>query len=293
MVSVNPYAYRAPPPGTPQPEPVAQAPTPPPSILQRIRVAIVSIGATLWLGVKFLAPALKLFPFLKTGVTMVLSIWVYAWFWGWSYAIGFVLLILVHECGHLIMARYMGLRVGAPVFIPFLGAAIALKDAPRNAWIEAVVGLGGPLFGAFGALICLMIGLQDNSGLFLALGYSGFLLNLFNLIPLGQLDGGRIVTAISPWLWVAGVAIVAYLVVFQGVNFILIAILILGLIRLVGLFRPKSAEERRYFEVTAAQRALIATLYFALAGALALGMEYTHPLIHTSRPIHSSEQPLL
>ena len=116
----------------------------------------------------------------------------------------FVVLILVHECGHLVVARSMGLRVGAPVLIPFMGAVIALKDAPPIVWIESLVGLGGPLMRSLGALLCVLIGYLWASPFWFALAYSGCLLNLFNLIPIGILDGGRIVTPLSPWLWIVG-----------------------------------------------------------------------------------------
>ena len=106
------------------------------------------IGALLLKFKVALIPILKFFPFiLKTGGTMFISIWVYAMAWGWWFAFGFVVLIFVHECGHLLAAKRVGLKVGAPVFIPFMGAIIALKEAPRNAWIEAQVGIGGPLLG--------------------------------------------------------------------------------------------------------------------------------------------------
>src|SRR4030095_8973898 len=98
---------------------------------------------------KFLViPLLKFLPLLlKSGGTMLLMIWGYGTMWGWQFGVGFVLLLLVHECGHLIVAKKFGLNVGAPVFIPFMGAFIALKDAPKNAWMEAWVGIGGPLLG--------------------------------------------------------------------------------------------------------------------------------------------------
>src|SRR5262249_46500674 len=157
---------------------------------------------------------------LKTGGTMLLSIWAYAQAWGWQFALGFVLLIFVHECGHLLAARRLGLNVGAPVFIPFMGALIALKEAPRNAWIEAQVGIGGPLLGTAGAAICYAIYRQTGNELFAALAYTGFFLNLFNLAPVGFLDGGRIVTALSPWLWLVGIALVGYLLL-AHFNFLL------------------------------------------------------------------------
>ena len=142
---------------------------------QKLKKAFVPLGVLGVLLLKFkalLLPALKFFPLLlKTGGTMFLSIWIYAQTWGWWYALGFVLLLFVHECGHLLAARRIGLRVGAPVFIPFMGAFIALKDAPPNAWIEAQVGIGGPLLGTAGAALCVASPMQkaaqDRALLFL------------------------------------------------------------------------------------------------------------------------------
>src|SRR5437870_12036328 len=107
----------------------------------------------------FILPALKFLPLLlKSGGTMELMIWVYTMMWGWKFAVGFVVLLLVHECGHLIVAQKFGLKVGAPVLIPFMGAFIALKEAPRTAWMEARVGIGGPMHGAVGARACTATG---------------------------------------------------------------------------------------------------------------------------------------
>src|SRR2546430_6103413 len=121
----------------------------------RLKKAFVPLGILGVVMVKFkalLIPVLKFFPvLLKTGGTMLLTIWLYAQTWGWWYALGFVLLIFVHECGHLLAARRIGLKVGAPVFIPFMGAFIALKGAPRNEWLEAQLGIGGPMFRSDGA----------------------------------------------------------------------------------------------------------------------------------------------
>src|SRR6059036_2694929 len=154
---------------------------------QKLKKAFVPLGILGVLLVKFkalLIPALKFFPvLLKTGGTMLLTIWVYAQTWGWWYALGFVLLIFVHESGHLLAARRIGLKVGAPVFIPFMGAFIALKEAPRNAWVEAQVGIGGPLLGSLGAALCEVIHLATGNPMFRALAYTGFFLNLFNLAP--------------------------------------------------------------------------------------------------------------
>ena len=186
-----------------------------------------------------------------------------------------MLLIFVHECGHLIAAKRIGLKVGAPVFIPFMGAFIALKEAPRNAWIEAQVGIGGPLLGTAGAAVCDGLYLVSGNALFRALAFIGFFLNLFNLAPLGFLDGGRIVTALSPWLWLVGLAVVGALL-FAHFNFLLLLILILSLPRLFSLFRRRTPEEERYFEVTPDQRWTMAALYFGLLAFLVFAMRLTH-----------------
>jgi Zn-dependent protease len=218
-------------------------------------------------------PLLKFLPvLLKTGGTMFLTIWIYAMTWGWWFAAGFVLLIFVHECGHLLVARRLGLKVGAPVFIPFMGALIALKDAPKNAWIEAQVGIGGPLLGTVGAVVCLGLSLLTGNPLFRALAYSGFFLNLFNLAPIGFLDGGRIVTALSPWLWLVGTAIIGLLLV-THFSFLLLLIFVVSLPRLFSLFRKKSAEEARYYEVLPGQRLVMGALYFGLIASLVLGIK--------------------
>jgi Zn-dependent protease len=282
---MNDSDYEAPPQGQRQTlEPhYSEPPGLEPTLGQRLKKLLAPIGVALMLVIKFAAklkfliiPIIKFFPILlKTGGTMLLSIGAYALAWGWMFALGFVLLLLVHECGHLLLARFFGLKVGAPVFIPFLGALIALKEAPKDAWIEAWVGIGGPLLGTAGAVVCEMLFLITGYPLFRALAFTGFFLNLFNLAPLGFLDGGRIVTALSPWLWLVGAAVMlAFLVVHP--NFVVALILIFSLPRLWSLFRKKSDEERRYFEVTPGRRLVMAGLYFGLIVFLLLGMAVTH-----------------
>ena len=221
---------------------------------------------------KFIAPVLKFLPvILKTGGSMLLTVGVYAMTWGVWFAVGFVLLILIHECGHLLAAKRIGLKVGVPVFIPFMGAFIALKEAPRNAWIEAQVGIGGPMLGTLGAVLCEILFFVTGNPMFSALAYTGFLLNLFNLAPVGFLDGGRVVTALSPWLWLVGFVILLALTIMHP-NFMLILILVFSVPRLLSLFKRKSKEQRRYFEVTVAQRWSMALMYFGLIVLLVLGM---------------------
>src|SRR6266704_1043793 len=239
---------RVSPPETP-PLPPAPAPAswgPEPTVWQRIKKLLAPLAVVGALIVKFFAklkfillPALKFLPvILKTGGTMILTIWIYAMVWGFWFAVGFVVLIFVHECGHLLAAKRLGLKVGAPVFIPFMGAVIALKEAPRNAWIEAQVGIGGPMLGTLGAAVCEMIHIVTGNPMYGGLAYTGFFLNLFNLAPVGFLDGGRIVTALSPWLWLVGLVIVLGMTIMHP-NFILILILIASAPRIFSLFRRK------------------------------------------------------
>jgi Zn-dependent protease len=216
---------------------------------------------------KFILPLLK-FTKASTLLTMLLSVWAYGLIWGLPFAAGFVLLIFVHELGHAIVMRRQGIHAGAPVFIPFVGAVIAMKSLPRNAWVEALVGIGGPVLGSAGALCCLMVAWASGSPFWYALAHTGFLINLFNLIPISPLDGGRIVGVISRWIWVVGyaVGIAVFLATYSP---------ILALILLLGLFsigRTIRGPREDYFKIDPARRITMGVAYFGLVLLLALGM---------------------
>src|SRR6267142_1565689 len=254
-------------------------------------IAVVGVViAKFFANLKFvLLPLLKFLPILlKSGGTMLLMIWVYTQIWGWQFALGFVLLLLVHESGHLLVAKKFGLKVGAPVFIPFMGAFIALKEAPRNAWIEACVGIGGPMLGTLGALLCNALGEVFNAPLFIALAWFGYFLNLFNLTPVGMLDGGRIVTALSRWLWLPGFVVLLWFG-WKYPNFVVWLMIFLSVPRIYSLFRKHTEEERRYFEVTRSQRWTMSILYFGLIAVLALGMHIAHKDL-TNRDLRPQRQ---
>src|SRR3984893_2663376 len=250
----------------------------------RVKKALGPIGVVFVLIAKFfvklkffILPALKFLPLLlKSGGTMLLMIWVYTMMWGWKFAVGFVLLLLVHECGHLIVAKKFGLKVGAPVFIPFMGAFIALKEAPRNAWMEACVGIGGPMLGSLGALVCNSLGEIFDAPVFIALAWFGYFLDLFKLKPGGLLDGGRMLSAMSRWLWIPGFAVLIWFG-WKYPNFIVWLIVLLSLPRIYSLFRKRTEEEQRYFEVTPSQRWTMSILYFGLIAILLFGMHVAQP----------------
>ena len=238
----------------------------------RVKKALGPIGVIGVVILKFLAKIKFVLPILlKTGGSMLITIGVYAMVWGWKFAVGFVFLLMLHECGHLIVAKKFGLKVSAPMFIPFVGAFILLKEAPRNAWMEACVGIGGPMFGSLAALLCHAAGIHFATPLLIALAWSGYFLNLFNLAPVGMLDGGRIVTALSPWLWLPGFALLGWLG-WTHPNVIIWILLFMSLPRIFSLFRKRSEEEQRYFEVAPAQRWTMGGMYFGLIAALVVLM---------------------
>ncbi|WP_428380458.1 site-2 protease family protein [Nevskia ramosa] len=218
----------------------------------------------------------KLGKFLVTGGTMLVSVFAYALLFGWPYAAGFVGLIFVHEMGHFIAARSRGLDVGAPTFIPFVGAWIQLKDQPRDAETEAYIGMAGPLVGSFGALACYWMARETGSTLLLALAYSGFFLNLFNLIPVSPFDGGRITAVISPRLWLIGAPLLVALF-FWRPSPLLILVAVLAWPRLVEAWRGiRTPEAAQYYEVDIETRTSYGLLYLGLAAFLAIMCQELH-----------------
>lgn len=208
--------------------------------------------------------------------TMLVSIAAYAVIYGWRYAAGFVGLIFVHEMGHYIAARQRGLDVGLPTFIPFVGAWIELKQRPHDVDTEAYVGLAGPLVGSIGALACYYLGRHFTSPLLLALAYSGFFLNLFNLIPLSPFDGGRVTAAISPRLWLLGVPMLGMLFYYHPSPLLLVMALLAFPSVMKALRGIREPEEQAYYAIPAETRLGYAAAYLGLAAFLAVMCEALH-----------------
>jgi Zn-dependent protease len=222
----------------------------------------------------------KLGKIFTTGGSMLLSVLAYSLIYGWRYALGFVLLLFVHEMGHYLAARQRGLDVGAPTFIPFVGAWIQLKDLPHNAETEAWVGLGGPLLGSLGALVCYFVARETDSNLLLAISYSGFFLNLFNLIPLSPLDGGRITAVLSPRIWLLGVPVLVALFFWRpSPMLILIAILASPQVWKAIKYRSDSEEAKTYYAVSAATRIEYTLYYLGLLLFLAVMTQDVHEML--------------
>ena len=240
-------------------------------VLTAVGIAIIKFGAKLK-AILVLLPKLKLFT---TSASMLVSIGAYTLIWGWKFAVGFVLLLLVHEMGHVLQARREGLDVSAPLFIPFLGAAIALKELPKDAGVEARVGLAGPILGTVGTLLAAALWQITGYELFQALAFFGFFLNLFNLAPVLPLDGGRAMAALTPWMWIVGYALLVGATVFFP-NPIMFLILLFGGFETYRRWKErKDPEQQRFFEVPPRTRALVAATYVGLALALVVGMDLT------------------
>jgi Zn-dependent protease len=228
-------------------------------------------------GLVLLVPKLKL---LTTAGTALVSVAAYSLWFGWTFAVGFVVLLFVHEMGHVIQLRREGIKATAPMFVPFMGAFISAKSLGDNALAEARVGLAGPVLGTLGAGVCLAVGELTNSDLLRALAYIGFFLNLFNLLPVVPLDGGRAMAAMAPWMWFVGLgALVALLLVVP--NPILLIIVVLGAIETYRRWqarKTRSLQQAAYYRVSPRNRLLVGAVYVGLLVLLALGMDASHLL---------------
>jgi len=219
----------------------------------------------------------KLGKVLLTGGTMILSVFAYALVFGLWYAVGLVLLIFVHEMGHYLAARQRGLAVGAPTFIPFVGAWIQLKDLPHDVETEAWVGLAGPLLGSVGALACYYAYRATDAPLLLALAYAGFFINLFNLIPLSPFDGGRITAIVSPRIWLLGAPLLVGLFFWRpSPLLILMAVIAAPQVMKALRFDASAPENQAYFSVAPGKRLEYSLYYLGLAAFLALMSHSVH-----------------
>jgi Zn-dependent protease len=222
-----------------------------------------------------------------SGGSMLLSLLVYATIWGWPYAAGFVALLFAHEIGHYVAARQRGLNVGAPAFIPFVGAWIALEDQPLDVETEAYVAIAGPVVGTIAALAVYLWARSENSGLLLAIAYSGLFLNLFNLLPISPLDGGRVTAVLSPRVWFLGVPILLALMLYRP-SPMLVVVVILAAPQLMKAWRydPKAPENVAYYGVPLQTKLEYGASYLALAALLAVMTydvhemlsQFTHPV---------------
>jgi Zn-dependent protease len=255
-----------------------------------VLAALVALGAKFFAVIKaglLLVGKVKL---LGTAGTALVSVAAYALFWGWTFAVGFVVLLFVHEMGHVIQLRREGIKASAPMFVPFLGAAVMMKQMPDDALAEARVGLAGPVLGTLGAGACFALAEATGSDLLRALAYIGFFLNLINLIPVVPFDGGRAMAAMAPWLWFVGLGALVALLLLVGNPFLLIFVVfgVMETWRRWEARRKGTIAQAAYYRVSPRNRLLVGAVYLGLIVLLVLGMHESHVLTsagHTFRSI--------
>ncbi len=235
--------------------------------------------AVLGLAIKFKGLTLTV---VSTGLTALL----YAQLFGWAFGVGIVFLILVHESGHLVVARMMGMPVTLPVLIPFLGAFVSMKQAPKTVAQESLMAVGGPVLGSLAAGLCyagaLLMPNTSTGHLLRALAYFGFLINLFNLVPVTPLDGGRVLSLLSKWFNVAGLAVAAGLLLFGNFQSpILFLVLIFGAFSTFQRFRSTTLNPA-YYAVDGRTKLIVGSLYLGLLLALGLGMLSTSAILNSN-----------
>jgi Zn-dependent protease len=241
-------------------------------LLKKIWAPIAAAGAFI---VKFGAVIFKLKIFTVAG-SMIVSVGAYALLGGWWFGLGLVLLIFVHEMGHVLELRRQGVPASAPLFIPFMGAVVGMKQLPDNAWKEAQVALAGPVLGTVGAAAVWGLGAVYDSNFLKAMAFVGFLINLFNLLPIIPLDGGRAVSALHPAIWALGLGGLVALELYRP-NPILLFILALGGLELWRRWQTRHDPQfARYYRVKPWQRAAVFIAYVGLAAFLVFAMHETH-----------------
>ncbi len=249
-----------------------------PSLFKR-RIAPIGVAILAFLSkikaIILLLPKLKL---LTAAGSMLVSIVAYATIWGWQFALGFVVLLLVHEMGHVIALRREGIKASLPMFIPFLGAVISARSLGDNATAEARVGLAGPILGTIGAAACIPIWQATGNDIWRALAFTGFFLNLFNLLPVVPLDGGRAMAAMAPWMWFVGFfgMIVLAFVFPNPIILIIIVFAAIETYKRWKLRRAGSLQQLAYYAVRPLDRWLVAAVYLSLIALLVVGMDATH-----------------
>ena len=232
---------------------------------------LVAALAAAWAYGKYVLLVIFKVPALATVGSALISLVAYSFWGGWSFAVGLVLMIFIHEMGHVVEIRRQGMAATAPIFIPFVGAAIFQRSHPTDAIKQAQIGIAGPLAGTLGATLSLVFFGSTHWVGFLIWAYYGFLINLFNLIPFGMLDGGWILAPVSKWIQVAGLAILVGLFLTQQVSPLVLILFLIGIPMVVQRFRDKALDARltsgpaaARYAMGGAWLALVVYLAFAL-----------------------------
>lgn len=189
---------------------------------------IVAIGLLILSKLKWVLALLKFTKFGGTFISMIISLGIYAMVFGWWAGVALIYLMFVHEMGHLVAAKQKGIKTSPAIFIPFLGAAIGMKEQPKDAATEAYLAYGGPLAGLISILPAVVLFYFTHQPIWALVILLGAFINLLNLLPASPLDGGRIVGVLSPHLWLLGLVGIA-LFAYYYTSPLLILIFVFGL----------------------------------------------------------------
>jgi Zn-dependent protease len=260
------------------PPPSGDEPSPPPArrnwtgtlgTLGAAALAFLAKFKFVLLGLKALVPAWS----------FLLSLWIYVVIFGWKLAVVVMLLLLAHELGHYFAFRAYGLPVHLPSFVPLMGAFTA-GTAPDDLEQDAYIALAGPLTGLGLAALCYGAGLATHDRFWFACADLSAFLNLFNMIPMPPFDGGRIISAIWPPLWIAGfVAFVAFAWFWHIPLFFVIIVGLLGIPAVMALW--KKQVDPRAERMTLPARIRVSVWYLASVIGLVVLMTQAHALAAT------------
>ncbi len=206
---------------------------------------------------------------LITLVTAAISAFVYAGEEGWKFAVGSVLCIMIHELGHTVACLLYGLPASSPIFIPYVGALISLRAQPPNAKVESVIGIAGPVGGLLATIACFIWYRMTGSTLAAELVQFGGMINLFNLLPIHPLDGGRIARGVAPAFWIPFVVPLAAFCGFsQKIGIRREVAILLAVITVVGIARCLQRRRGAYYDTSNLAGWTIGLSYLGVAAAL-------------------------
>jgi Zn-dependent protease len=262
-------------------EPRQPEPEPRPSRQRRggFLGGLLAILAALWAYGKFALLFITKFGVLKTLITLFISFGFYAVFFGPWFAAGLVVMILIHEMGHVIEIRRQGMQASAPLFIPFFGAAIFQRQHPTDALKQAQIGIAGPIAGTIGATAAFVLYGSTHNQILLFWAYLGFFINLFNLIPVGMLDGGWILAVVSKWFQLFGLAVLIGAVFFIGFSPIVLIVALLGIPAVIERFRNDQLPY--YTSVPVPARLAMGAAWLGLTAYLGYAALQSHTILNT------------
>lgn len=258
-----------------------QEPTAPQADTKRSKArGIGAIAATLGvLALKFkslllilvnLKWVLVLSKLLAVSWTFLLSLWLYVVVFGWRFAAVLIFVLLAHEMGHYAAFRAYGLPARLPVFVPFFGAFTA-GTPPQDLEQDAYIALAGPLTGLGLAALCYGIGLAFTDAFWYACASVSAFLNLFNMLPIPPFDGGRVIGAVSPFFWIAGIVLFVVAAIFLHIPLLfVIVIAFIGAPTMIAALRGNI--DPRAAAMTTGARVRISLWYLATLIALAVIM---------------------